>query len=84
MHPFAIEAGDSAYLAAAQLGGTFSDKIKHRLRIARRHRNYAKDFAVCRLGTPIVIQARKMRDIFRSERQASIPQPFIQQRRSRT
>jgi hypothetical protein len=39
MHQFAIEAGDSAYLAAAQLGGTFSDKIKYRLRIGRSYRN---------------------------------------------
>src|SRR5262249_50269840 len=76
MQQFAIETGDSAYLAAAQLGGTFSDKIKHRLRIGRSYRNYAKDFAGRSLSTPIVIQAGKVGDIFGSERHALISQPF--------
>jgi hypothetical protein len=57
----------TAYFRAAQLGGAFGDKIEHRLRIGRRHRNYAKDFARCGLGTPIVVQAGKMPDIFGSE-----------------
>src|SRR5262245_5951550 len=50
MHPLAIKAGDSAYFGAAQLGGAFSDKIEHRLRIGRRLRNYTKDFAGCGLS----------------------------------
>src|SRR5262249_53078493 len=76
MHQFAIETGDSAYLAAAQLAGTFSDKIKYRLRIGRSYRNYAKDFVGRGLSTPIVIQAGKVRDIFGSERHALISEPF--------
>src|SRR5215471_2384959 len=40
MHPLAIKAGDSAYFSAAQLGGAFSDKIEHRLRIARLHEGF--------------------------------------------
>jgi len=76
MHQLAIEAGDSAYLSAAQLGSAFSDKIKHRLRIGRRQRNYTKDFVGCRLGTPIIIQASKMPNISGSGRQALIPLPF--------
>src|SRR5438105_2918316 len=76
MHPLTIEAGDSAYLSAAQLGGAFSDKIKHRLRIGRRHRNDAKNFVGCGLGTSIIIQSSKMPGILGSERHALIPRPF--------
>src|SRR5262245_56202350 len=76
MHPLAIKAGDSAYFSAAQLGGAFSDKIKHRLRIARRLRNYTKDFAGCGLSALIIIQIGEMPDIFGSERHALISQPF--------
>src|SRR5262249_10216354 len=74
MHPLAIKAGDSAYFSAAQLGGAFSDKIEHRLRIARRLRNYTKDFAGCGLTALIIIQIGEMPDIFGSERHALIPQ----------
>src|SRR5262249_23986563 len=44
MHQFAIEAGGSAYLAAAQLGGTFSDKIKQRLRLSRSYLKLREGF----------------------------------------
>src|SRR5215510_12198788 len=74
MHPLAIKAGDSAYFSAAQLGGAFSDKIEHRLRIARRLRNYTKDFAGCGLSALIINQIGEMPDIFGSERHALIPQ----------
>jgi hypothetical protein len=70
VHPLAVKTGDSAYFRAAQLGSAFGDKIEHRLRIGRRHRNYAKDFTGCCLSAPIVIQADNMRGVFRSERHA--------------